>query len=120
MVAMRAPLAGDAMLIYVATAPGGTQGGSTAGGVGASNKLSPVSVSPDGSEAVHISSSAAASSSSATSTSGAHLNVLRFWLQQRLCSRDRVERHYSFLIGMLIAATVLFSLIKSQGTVMMW
>ena len=48
------------------------------------------------------------------------LNIVSFWLQHRLFSHDRVERHFSFLIGMLVATTVLFSLLKTQGPVLLW
>jgi len=51
---------------------------------------------------------------------GSRTNILAYWWRHRMQSHDRVERHYSFLIAMLIASTVLFALIKTQGTVLMW
>jgi len=51
---------------------------------------------------------------------GSKANIVAYWWRHRMQSHDRVERHYSFLIAMLIASTVLFALIKTQGTVLMW
>lgn len=47
-------------------------------------------------------------------------NAASAWWRYRLCAEDRVERHYSFLLALLVAAALLFSLIKSQGPVFMW
>ena len=43
-------------------------------------------------------------------------NVVKVWIRYRMCSRDRVERHYAFLIAMLITASLLFAALKPEGT----
>jgi hypothetical protein len=48
-------------------------------------------------------------------------NILMFWWRNRMCSStDRVERHYAFLIALLIASTILFALLKTNGPVFFW
>ncbi len=47
-------------------------------------------------------------------------NVITYWLQNRLLSPDRVERHFAFLLAMLVSASVLFALLKTQGPLFLW
>lgn len=47
-------------------------------------------------------------------------NIVAFWVRHRLFSADRVERHYAFLLSMLLASTLLFSLLKTDGPLWLW
>ena len=51
---------------------------------------------------------------------GAESSIVGFWVRHRLFSADRVERHYAFLISMLLASTLLFSLLKPDGPLWLW
>jgi len=55
-----------------------------------------------------------------TSMRNPHENVLSYWVTHRLFSPDRVERHYAFLLAMLVLASVLFGLLKPVGPVFLW
>lgn len=47
-------------------------------------------------------------------------NVVAAWVRYRLCSRDRVERHFAFLIALLICASLLFAALKPVGPMAKW
>jgi len=58
--------------------------------------------------------------SSPLHSSSSSSSLISSWIQYHFGSSDRVERHYSFLISLIIFASVLFICMKSEGPFWTW